>query len=192
MDYSDFFEKHPPRCLSGFTATPTRLPQHKFDGHGSVAELKALGYNVSGPENCNPIFQVACKCAADTHYIHAYRWSNPDFNDKVVLLSPLDLECSKCGRVTGLMDAARHGYDAELGHIVATASGRGDRVRYECPQCGVQPVWAYTRFEYPDDLFDGDFADFAGREQDLFTWFSLVGKCTKCSSLFAVADFECA
>jgi hypothetical protein len=31
----------------------------------------------------------------------------------------------------------------------------------------------FARFEYPDDLFDGDFTEFAGREEDLFTWFSL-------------------
>ena len=45
---------------------------------------------------------------------------------------------------------------------------------------------------YPDDLFDGDFPEFTGREQDLFTWFSLLAKCCRCSQLLAVTDFECA
>ena len=74
----------------------------------------------------------------------------------------------------------------------ATARGRGNPVVYECPKCGRQPLDVFARFEYPDDLFDGDFTEFAGREQDLFTWFSLLGKCCRCSQLLPVTDFECA
>jgi hypothetical protein len=65
-------------------------------------------------------------------------------------------------------------------------------VVFECPTCGRQPLQAFVRFEYPDDLFEGDFPEFAGREQELFTWFNLVGRCPKCSQVLPVADFECA
>jgi hypothetical protein len=50
----------------------------------------------------------------------------------------------------------------------------------------------FARFEYSYELFEDDFPEFAGREQDFFSWFSLLGKCRRCSQLLAVADFECA
>jgi hypothetical protein len=93
--------------------------------------------------------------------------------------------------VTELLDTDVHGYDSEQGHGSATVRGEGERVVFECPSCGHQPLEAFVRFEYTDDLFDGDFADFADREQDLFTWFSLVGRCLRCSELLPVVDFEC-
>jgi hypothetical protein len=79
-----------------------------------------------------------------------------------------------------------------LGHGTATARGVGERVVFECPSCGRRPLDAFVRFEYPDDLFDGDFPEFAQREQELFTWFNLVGKCPQCSQVLPVTDFECA
>ena len=94
--------------------------------------------------------------------------------------------------MTDLLDTDVHGYDAELGHGSATVRAEGDRVIFECALCGRQPLECFVRFEYPDDLLDRDFKDFAGREQELFTWFNLVGKCPGCSKLLAVADFECA
>ena len=63
---------------------------------------------------------------------------------------------------------------------------------YDCPRCDRQPLEVFARFEYSDDLFDRDLEEFRGREQDLFSWFSLVGKCPGCSRLLAVTDFECA
>jgi hypothetical protein len=126
------------------------------------------------------------------HHIHCHRWANPDYRNQVVILSPLHLECAACQTVTSLLDTDVHGHHAELGHGTAIFRGRGDRVVFECPACGRQPLQAFVRFEYPDDLFDGDYLEFAGREQELFTWFSLIGRCPKCLQLLAVADFECA
>jgi hypothetical protein len=63
---------------------------------------------------------------------------------------------------------------------------------YECPECGRQPLDVFARFEYPYELFDQDFPEFAGRKQDLFSWFSLLGKCRRCAQLLVVANFECA
>jgi hypothetical protein len=57
-----------------------------------------------------------------------------------------------------------------------------------CPKYGGQSLEVFARFEYPDDPFDGDFTEFAGREEDLFTWFSPLGKCCQCSHLLAVTD----
>jgi len=178
MDQVSYFRSHPPRCIAGFTSTPVTLPGIKFDGHGSLI---------------NSVFALACSCGSGQHFIHGFSWINPDnFDNTPVFLSPMSLECTACGKRTELIDTDAHGYDAELGHILATARGRGDPSVYECLECGRQPLDAFARFEYPYELFDEDFAEFAGREQDLFSWFSLLGKCRQCSQLLAVADFECA
>jgi hypothetical protein len=195
MDQVSYFRSHPPRCIAGFIARPTELPGVEFDGHVSMSQLNIdvpPGVTISAPEHINPVFALSCQCGGQRHYVHGYRWSNPDFHNAVVFLSPLTLECAACGKRTDLLDTDIHGYDAELGHGSATARAEGEPVVFECPSCGRQPLEAFVRFEYPDDLFDGNFPEFAGREQDLFTWFNLVGKCPQCSQVLPVADFECA
>jgi hypothetical protein len=195
MDQADYFRSHPPRCIAGFTARLTELPEVEFDGHVSMSQLTfdvPSGLTIDAPEHINPVFALSCQCGSGRHYVHGYRWVNPDFHDAVVFLSPLVLECAGCGQRTDLLDTNVHGYDAELGHGTATARARGERVVFECPTCGRQPLDAFVRFEYPDDLFDGDFPEFSGREQELFTWFNLVGKCPYCAQMLPVADFECA
>ena len=37
--------------------------------------------------------------------------------------------------------------------------------------------------EYHEDLFTEEFKDFRGREQDLFMWFTVFGRCSKCLRL---------
>jgi hypothetical protein len=147
---------------------------------------------VDAPEHINPIFALSCHCHSKHHLVHCYRWVNEDFNNAVVTLSPLALECAACKKVTELLDTDIHGYDAELGHGSTTVRAEGDLIVYECANCGQQALEAFVRFEYPDDLLDGSFSDLIGREQDLFSWFTLVGKCRTCSNMLTVADFECA
>ncbi len=195
MVQPSYFRDHPPRCIAGFVARPTTLPGVVFDGHVSMSQLHfevPSDVTIHAPEHINPVFALSCRCGSDQHYVHCHRWSNPDYRNQVVILSPLDLECAACRVITPLLDTDAHGYDAELGHGVATARGRGERVVFECPTCGRQPIQAFVRFEYPDDLFDGDFPAFTEREQELFTWFNLVGRCPRCSQVLPVADFECA
>jgi hypothetical protein len=195
MDQASYFRSHPPRCIAGFTARPSELPGVEFDGHVSMSQLNfevPPGVTIDAPEHINPAFALSCQCGGDRHYVHCYRWVNAAFNNAVVTLSPLVLECAACGKMTELLDTDVHGYDSELGHGSATVRAQGERVLFECPACGRQPLEAFVRFEYPDDLFDGDWPEFAGREQELFTWFSLVGRCAQCSQRLPVADFECA
>jgi hypothetical protein len=195
MDQASYFRSNPPRCLAGFVARPTELPGVEFDGHVSMSQLNfdvPAGVTIDAPEHINPLFALSCQCGGYRHYVHAYRWVNPDFHNAVAFLSPLVLECAACRKMTDLLDTDVHGYDAELGHGSATVRAEGEPVVFECPSCGREALEAFVRLEYPDDLFDGDFPEFAGREQELFTWFNLVGKCPKCSQVLAVADFECA
>src|SRR4051812_34115461 len=92
----------PPRCLAGFTATPTTLPDVGFDGHGP---------------NINKIYPPACPCGHDR-----FRPLGHPVNNRGVdlFVSPLTLECAACGKVTELIDTDQHGYDAEFGHGSAT------------------------------------------------------------------------
>lgn len=195
MSQASYLRDHPPRCIAGFIARPTELANVDFDGHVSMSRLKVNvrpGMTINAPEHVNPVFALSCQCGGPQHYVHGYRWSNPDVHDTVVFLSPLVLECAACRKMTHLLDTDVHGYDAELGHGTATVRAEGDPVVFECASCGRQPLDAIVRFEYPDDLFNGDFPQFAGREQELFTWFNLVGKCARCSHVLSIADFECA
>jgi hypothetical protein len=88
-------------------------------------------------------------------------------------------------------DTDVHGYDSELAPISTTVRAQGTRVVFEGPKCGRQPLEAFVRFEYSDDLFDGISASSRG-EQKLFTWFNLVARCPRYSHLLPVADLECA
>ena len=195
MDPRSYIHSHPPRCIARFIARPTELPGLEFDGHASRSHLDIKvppGVTIEAQEQVNPVFSLSCRCGSIWHYVHCYRWVNPDYMNEIVTLSPLVLECAACRMKTDLLDTDIHGYDSELGHGSATARAQGDRVAFECPSCGPQPLETFVRFEYLDDLFDGDFPEFVGREQELFTWFSLVGRCLQCSQVLAVADFECA
>lgn len=195
MDQASYFWEHPPRCIAGLVARPAALPGVEFDGHPSISQLNIEvppRATIEAPEHINPVFSLFCRCGGSRHYVYCYRWVNPDFNNEVVTLSPLDLECIACGVTTPLLDTDIHGYDSELGHDSASVRAKGERVVFECLTCGRQPLEAFVRLEYPDDLFDGDFPEFESRAQDLFTWFSLVGRCSQCLKLLAVADFECA
>jgi hypothetical protein len=175
MDQASYFRSHPPRCIAGFTATATELPGVRFDGHG---------------EPHNPVFALACGCGSKQLKVHGYRWTNPDIG-RAYLLSPLFAECSQCGKKTDLFDARIHGYDGELGHN-PKGQPEGDPVVDDCGRCGKLVSELFARFEYPTDLVGGNFAEFAGREQNLFTWFSLVGHCCACGQTLGFADLECA
>jgi hypothetical protein len=195
VDQAGYFRSHPPRCIAGFAARPAELPGLRLDGHPSKSQLGVdlpQGVAFHAPEHINPLFALSCGCGGNRHYVHCHRWVNRDFHNQVVTLSPLDLECAACGTTTPLLDTDAHGYDAELGHGTAVVRAQGERAVFECPSCGRKPLEAFVQFEYPDDLFDGDYPEFAGREQELFTWSHLIGRCPECSQWLPVADFECA
>jgi hypothetical protein len=190
--HAAYYWSHPPRCIAGFTATPAALPGVVFDGHASVPPVPVPGVVIEGADHLNTVFLLTCVCGHDRHFVLGYHWRNPDFSNESVFLSPLSLRCASCGKETELIDTDRHGYDAELGGVVATALGEGERGEYRCDWCGVLPFQVCVRFENSADVFTRDFEEFRGREQDLFSWFSAVGRCSGCSRLLAIADFECA
>src|SRR6516162_6566925 len=107
MNQASYYRSHPPRCIAEFIARPTALPGVEFDGHVSRSQLNfdaPAGMTIQGPEHVNPVFALSCPCGGGRHYIHGYRWINPDFHNAVVFLSPLVLECAACRKMTDLLD----------------------------------------------------------------------------------------
>ncbi len=147
----------PPRCLSGFKVQPERLQGVVFDGHG---------------EPLNKVFQLRCECGHDRFLVLGHHKTNRGHS---IFVSPLALQCSACDKTTELVDTKEHGYDAELGHGSATIRGEGARAPFACPTCGVRPMSAHARFEHSGEVLEDSTGEFTGKEQDLFTWFSLVG-----------------
>src|SRR5260370_17597711 len=181
MDQVEYFRTHPPRCVTRFGVRSTDLPGVAFDGHASLSQLKSRmqsGIKIEAPEHINPVFSLSCSCSGRHFFVHGYRWINPDYHNAEVFLSPLVLECQACKRRTELLDTDIHGYDGELGHGTTTARGQVVATVFDCPACRPHAVAPFFRFSHPDDLFDADLPEFAGREQDLFTWFSLLGRGT--------------
>lgn len=172
-----FLQSNPPRCIQEYVVAQTDLPGRGFDGHG---------------EDLNPVFGLKCKCGHSIYSVIGHDWRSEQKEGRSVFVGPIRLECQGCSSTTVVFNAEKHGYDVELGHGCYTVSGKGDVARAGCSSCGSTEFYVFARFEYPDDLFTDDFAEFAGRIQDLFTWFTLVGRCTGCNELWDIADFECA
>jgi hypothetical protein len=170
------------------------MPGIAFDGHMSPSRLNTdtSGVKIEGPEHFNTIFRLLCTCGCDSHLILGHYWRNPDFQNVLVFVSPIALCCSVCGKVTELFDTAIHGYDAEVVGIPSSYRGEGKRTEFVCDKCGPRQVQVFARFEYPNDMVGSEFDEYRGREQDLFSWISLIGKCADCGRMIEVAEFECA
>ncbi len=168
------FRTHPPRCLASFTTQFTKLPRFHFDGHG---------------EEMNAIFQLQCSCG---HSKFAVLGEPGDDSEVPALTGPLALRCHRCKNTTLFFDPGMHGYNAELEPKPAGPTPPEDPASFACDRCGPKPMEVFARFEYPDDLFDDDFEQAHGRQQDFFTWFSAVAKCPGCKRFLLVYDQECA
>jgi hypothetical protein len=164
----------PPRCLAGFTLEPSPLKNYPFDGHG---------------EPLNKVYRLRCPCGHDRFLTLGHHLTN---EGTPIFVSPLALECAACRKVTELIDTDRHGYDAEVGVMTTTIRGTGPRTAFACDRCGVRPTTAHARFEHSGETLEDSTGEWTGNEPNLFTWFSLVGECTGCNRLLAIADFECA
>lgn len=174
-DQLKYFENNPPACLDNYLIKATDNENLVFDGHG---------------EETNPIFNIACKCGSEEYIVHGYNWINPD-TKKTYFIGPLELECTKCNSIKEFFDIEKHGYDSQFGHGCYSASGEGKESSYQCNNCNGTIFKLIARFEYTSDLFDDDFPEARGREKELFTWFSLHGRCSACSSLIEICDYEC-
>ena len=176
-DQIDFYSRNPPSCIDGFDVEYTSTDNLELDGHG---------------EEINPAFKLACECGNTELTILGHYWSNPETRE-TFFVSPLSAKCSECSIETSIFDIQKDGYDTVLGHGCYSAYGEGKAEPYKCASCHKPTKFeAIARFEYTDDLFDDDFEEARGREKELFTWFSLHGHCSSCSSNVTISEDECA
>jgi hypothetical protein len=172
-----YFNCHPPRCLNELGAVPVDLIGAVFDGHG---------------EDLNPVFHISCKCGNETGKVRGYFWTNPDFNNTTVFISPFEFICTECGAESVFFDSAEHGSDAEFADFCSTARALGNPGVFACPECKNEIFKLFVRFEYSEDLFDDNFPEFKNRQQDAFSWFTLLGQCSECSCQLTITELECA
>jgi hypothetical protein len=147
MDQAEYFRRHPPRCIAGFTTRPTELPGTESDGHVSMSQLAfdvPPGVTIDGPELINPSFALSCPCGGSRHYVHGYRWVNPD----------LQCECVPQPARPGMCSVRKNDRliptctDTMRSWGTATVRGERERVVFECPSCGRQPVGCSLRTGY--------------------------------------------
>lgn len=199
QDQARYFRDNPPRCVERFEVEPVSLSEVEFDGHpGTDAFLDpVVNGKIHAPVNINTVFRLRCGCGHTKAYVlgryrpmpkEYHQACGPFFFD-----APLALQCESCNAVSELFDARIHGYNGEMGlSWIRPEEESEEREKFKCEKCGPVPMEVIVRFEYPDDLFDEEPCGFAGREQDLFTWFSVLGRCSRCQQLIEVTDFECA
>jgi hypothetical protein len=161
-----FYNNHPPRALDGLTCTPVEPPDWKFDGHG---------------EPVNAVFELACPCGSKLFtVISAF--------DEDGAKPPIAVACSGCASERVVFDASKHGYDGALGnHEPDESIGEIDDLVSE--EIGA-PHHVLVRFEFPSDVLGDE--EWRGREQDLFSWVTILARDPATGHLAFLFDAECA
>jgi hypothetical protein len=182
MNEVSYYVTHPPRCLADLHPEPVKLDDVVFDGHAAQWP--------------NTVFRLLCPCGSAAHSLLGFLHCDPDPVNLpngfgASMESPLALRCARCKRPAELLDMQHHGYDGEMGNASADEH-EATRSELLCPSCGVKRFQVFARFEYPPDLMSDVSEDWRGKEQDLFSWFTLVVECEGCSRRGVVADEECA
>jgi hypothetical protein len=172
IDLVDYAYRHPPRCIKDLNPVPLE---------DSVAGLKRYDYVA--------YFRVRCPCAEPNAYLLGHFWEGEGRTPAKIFVSPLAVECPSCGRVSELIDTRQHGWDGEQG-CDCNKTGEGPRVRFPCPQCGDAPLAVIPGFSYQGHEYDP--LNLRTRQQDMFGWFLLYARCSRCGNLWSVTDFETA
>lgn len=174
-----------PRCLDGFRTTTAA---------GTPVLLDTL---TDAP---NRFHALACRCRSE-HFTVTGRVALNALIGQDVIVGPVTCRCARCRRSAVVFDPARHGYDVEVGHFPPTASAGagGSTDSFACPGCGHTGWRLLARFEYPAALVAAieageapGYPEHVGREQDLFTWFTLIGTCGQCGVAYTIASHCCA
>jgi hypothetical protein len=161
---------------------------------GCVAEAApAIEEDEADPSDNEPFgtsFKLGCGCGCRKT---AVLGDPTQVESEILMLGPLALECSACGRVTEIFDPDRHGYDAEVCGDGRGPEGSGRRQRYPCGGCSqtIGEATASFAFNDPEGLQTLP-EQMAGREQDAFDWFTLEWRCAGCGQTQCIADHELA
>lgn len=201
LDQFEFYQSHPPRCLTEFHTSPAMLEEVEFDGHGQSGSTEE-GFS----ETVNPIFSLACKCGGTAFNLIAE--SNKQkirFHETVIIAERFLLHCKACDSKKTVFNPSVDGYDNEAMRLLKTDDeetvedrqpktekqiNTSKTVQGKCKNCGQATFAFFIRFEYFADLFDDE--SFEGKQQDYFSWITVYGKCEQCSHETLFVDYECA
>ena len=173
----------PPTSLRALRAVPTHAPNILLD---TLTDWP------------NRFFFLACPCNAALFSATGEIQRHPLISQDVVV-GPVTVRCSSCKQEVSLFDPSSHGYDVELDHFPPPWRPPLAPRHFECPACMRTSFGLVARFEYPAALvaaveggFHTGYPHHLGREQDLFTWFTLIGVCPGCGTVSTVSSAECA
>jgi len=159
------YRSHPPRAIRELRAMPVDV-DFRFDGHGEPVDVA---------------FELACPCGGTRFDVTC----GLDEDDEPA--PPIELECGACAASYKIFDDNEHGYDAELNSVERQAPEL--IVDLDPADIDLTPELV-VRFEFPSDHL-GD-PQYAGREHDLFSWFTLLARDPETKQLEFLFDAECA
>jgi hypothetical protein len=164
-----FYRSHPPRALGTLSATAVEHVDWTFDGHG---------------EPVNSIFELACACGGTLFTATCGIAIGDDGNE---VAPPIGIACDACEAAYEIFDPSEHGWDAvmcgdELDEPDAFDDLEGDAI--------AAPHEVVVRFEHGSNTL-GDPA-LAGREPDVFTWFTLLARDPATGRYEQLFEWECA
>jgi hypothetical protein len=161
-----FYRSHPPRALEKLRATAIEQIDWTFDGHG---------------EPVNSIFELACPCGSKLFTATCGLASDN------MVSPPIGIECDACEAIFEIFDPSEHGWDAVMcGDTFDEPAAYGDLVGEDIEA----PHEIVVRFEHGSETL-GD-PELAGREQDVFSWFTLLARDAKSKRLAQLFEWECA
>lgn len=169
----------PPRCLHELRVAAVPAPP---------VDLDTLC------ERPNDFFALSCPCGGERFTVASW-WTEHFWLKNLVAGGPVTVRCERCGRASMIFDLAVHGHDAELGHFPPPAqTPRTDA--FACPACQATSFDLVARFEHSPNNGAGEVIASPHGEPiaatDLFTWFSLLGRCGACGAWVTMASVCCA
>lgn len=164
------YSSRPPAAVASLKPAPVALSGVTFDGHGSPI---------------NSVFELTCECGGKGFSVLAH-----DGDDWVV--DPVSVRCASCNKQTVIFDARSQGYDGALGNLPETAAPTTPIQELSSESLGASPYRVAVRYEYADDVLgDPEYADWKGRESELFTWFTVIARPLSGDGAESVFDQEC-
>lgn len=163
-----FYRSHAPRALGNLRATALEQIGWQFDGHG---------------EPVNSIFELACPCGGKLFN------ATSGVDDSNTVCPPIGIECEACKAAFEIFDPNEHGWNAVM---------CGDTFTFDDPDAYddlegediAAPHEIVVRFEHGSDSL-GD-PELVGREQDVFSWFTLLARDPDSKRLEQLFEWECA
>lgn len=191
-----YFRQHPPTNLKELTLQPISFTDISFDGHGFSGKFPD-----GLVKNMDIVFKALCPCKGSTFTIQAAsEHEEINYYQSLVIAEQYFFRCNSCGKQSLLFDPMQHGYNPEVSRLEEWRDEESEllvsklevpeKVWCACTNCGENEMELIIRLEYHNDLIG--YKAFARREEEFFSWFSVVGKCSNCSALNLFIDCECA